>query len=470
MTILEILQNKQLRIKYFETDLMLFILYHFWESVWYPFSKYHKMYIKSLAMRKHVFNKTFRKRWATVILKYFIIWCIVYRKFKYIVFYSADRKSSSAKLFDIGMQLQTNKRLIEDYWQLYFDEDYGKQSKKKTQNLFITENNVKVESMSIKSSLRWSIYGIPWEWEFRPDLVVFDDIDTNLNTKSVSIITDNFRMLTEEIIWAMWDDPQVVFLWNTIRSDWVVPRVEKEFSERDQYIIPIFEKKTGKLTRPERYTRTNEEWKESVQKLRKQYTKTARITNFLLESYDWENMIDRSRIQYTNKYPKRFDRICIWDDPAISLKTKSDRHALVVVGRKWDDYYVLDSIVFKGKEKSQQNTIKATHNLYKKRKANAINFESVWFQSRDADELKKLWCAVNLIKPHRDKITRMRNILEYPLEKWHVYFLPDAEAVARELLTFPNWDHDDAVDALVYAMLWSRWRRSSNVILVDTYI
>lgn len=151
---LQKLRDPSVRKKYFEKDLMAFILWYFPESVTYAFSDYHKMYIRSLELGHNTFNKTFRKWGATVLAKYFIIWVIVYKKFRYIVYVSADKNSSSAKLFDIAIQLQTNRRLVADYGQLYFDDDYSKGNKKKTQNLFITENSIKVQSMSIKTSLR----------------------------------------------------------------------------------------------------------------------------------------------------------------------------------------------------------------------------------------------------------------------------------------------------------------------------
>lgn len=164
---------------------------------------------------------------------------------------------------------------------------------------------------------------------------------------------------------------------NTIRSDGVVPRVQRDFKRWDQYVVPLFNRKTGELTRPERYTRTNEEGKDRIQDLRENYTKTSWMTNFLLRPYDGENMVERGWIKFVDKRPKRFDWVCVGDDPAISMNNHTDRHALVVVGKKGDDYYVLDCAILKGKEKSQKNTTQTTYNLYKKWKANVINFESV---------------------------------------------------------------------------------------------
>lgn len=51
-----------------------------------------------------------------------------------------------------------------------------------------------------------------------------------------------------------------------------------------------------------------------------------------------------------------------------------------------------------------------------------------------------------------------------------MFFLPDAEEVARELMTFPNGEYDDSIDALVYAVMGTKGRRSRDVLFIDTYI
>ena len=63
-----------------------------------------------------------------------------------------------------------------------------------------------------------------------------------------------------------------------------------------------------------------------------------------------------------------------------------------------------------------------------------------------------MWMAVQEEKTTKDKTTRLmeKQIL---FEDHRVYFYPWAtDDLVDELITFPNWEHDDRIDSLLFAL------------------
>ena len=59
--------------------------------------------------------------------------------------------------------------------------------------------------------------------------------------------------------------------------------------------------------------------------------------------------------------------------------------------------------------------------------------------------------AVQVINASKDKMTRLME-QEGRFARGEVYFLPGTEAAQDQLANFPNAEHDDMVDAIVYGI------------------
>jgi predicted phage terminase large subunit-like protein len=140
-------------------------------------------------------------------------------------------------------------------------------------------------------------------------------------------------------------------------------------------------------------------------------------------------------------------------DLAISKSETADYTAIVVVGYDPESgrRYVVD--VWRGKV-SFHEVVDTVKQYAAKWKPQRINIEAVQYQVAVVQELlRKTSLPVKAIKPDRDKVTRFHAVLARyeQLLVTHVTNLdPHFE---RELLSFPISDHDDMVDALVYAEL-----------------
>jgi len=138
-------------------------------------------------------------------------------------------------------------------------------------------------------------------------------------------------------------------------------------------------------------------------------------------------------------------------DLAISTKSGADYTAIAVVSKCPDTgtVYVLDMVRFRS---SFNDMIKSIKSMADKWKPAMINIEQVQYQAAVVQELiRSTDLPVRGVRPDKDKVTRFLPLLtRYEQGKViHDSSLP--LYFTDELLSFPQGEHDDCVDALVYA-------------------
>ena len=135
-------------------------------------------------------------------------------------------------------------------------------------------------------------------------------------------------------------------------------------------------------------------------------------------------------------------------DLAISQKQSADYTAIVVVEREGDVDYVVHA------ERGRwtfRETLERIRDVA--RFAAVVAIEAVQYQAAVVEELvRTTTLPVVPVRPDRDKVTRFLPVLTR-IEHGALRFSPALPAwFFEELLSFPETDHDDAVDALVYAV------------------
>lgn len=447
MSLSKILDKQNTRITYLEKDLFTFGVYYFTDIFRSKSPSFHKQWCKDMMTDKHIELIWFRESWKTVWAMIKILHNIVYKKKRFMMFYCYDKKKATSRLYDTVVQLQTNRKLINDFWELFPSkrEDKDDWSQKKSIPDFITKNKIKVKASSIWESPRWEMYFAP-DWSFRPDYIILDDIDVDKSVSNVEIIEKNYLWLKGELMGGMSEDCQILFLGNIIKSDGIVPRFEKDYKENENWIIrrkAVVE--NNEITWSERYT-----W-ESLEKKKKMLWEISYNQNMLLIPYSWgDTIIKRHHIQYREE--SWFKRIIVAVDPAISEKTKSDKFAIVVTWQKDDCFYVLESIELSWEQKDPFKATQVVKSLYDKWKANVVIVETVAFQQVMQKLFMNSWMATKETKPHRDKITRLME-KQWLFEQGKIFFSSDGtNDLVTQLIDFPNVLHDDLVDAFVYSI------------------
>jgi predicted phage terminase large subunit-like protein len=149
--------------------------------------------------------------------------------------------------------------------------------------------------------------------------------------------------------------------------------------------------------------------------------------------------------------PARGDlEVSVGVDLAISTKEGADWTAAVALGRdRKGELWVLDVARVRAPFHAVLEFIKA---MSAKWNPQVIAVEQVQYQAAVVTELLR---TTNLpvvgVRPDRDKVTRFTGI-QARFEQGMVWLSPDLPGeFSRELLGFPVADHDDMVDALVYA-------------------
>ena len=453
----------------FWIDFFHFCNYYFREYYSFDTPKALMQYYRELNKWKNVFFEGFRGCAKTTIAQMYVIRNILYKKKRNIMRYSQTIDNAQENLTYIANSLINDgwigERICMDYGNLYYPENITRNGlkKQKTLSKFITENNVYVRAMSLGTSPRWKNYTAP-DGKFRPDLLIFDDVDTVASTQSRRIIDKNFDFLLWEVLGGV-NNAQIIFLGNTIYEDGLVPRFREHVkNSKDWEVIRLPIKVNNEIVW-NRFVETDEEAKSlnewitgsnrkyiSLESEKRRLWSISYNQNYLLIPYSkGEHIITRDMIQYSD-YSWPFDKIQIGVDPAISEKEGTDRFWIAVVWFKGDKRYILESIGLEGQEKNPKRASEIVRQLYIKYKANRVIVETVAFQQIMKQIFRELWMATEETKTHKDKVTRLmeKQIL---FEDKRIYFKPETTTeLVNELLEFPDWEHDDYLDSLIISL------------------
>ncbi len=191
-----------LRIAILEQEPMYFALYYFPEYFAFKIPDFHAdLYLDCKRLTDGSFDEImwciFRDGAKTSIAKIALLcWCICFKKKKNIKWDSYEDKSGESSLFDVTVALQTNRRLINDFGQLYHKKPsktaFSEAKMKRIKN-FKTENGVTVSAVTTQQSLRASNL----QGEERTDLYIVDDFENNKTKESITITANIIQHLNE---------------------------------------------------------------------------------------------------------------------------------------------------------------------------------------------------------------------------------------------------------------------------------
>lgn len=241
-----------------ERSFACFCLYYFSDFFIYALAEFHwQMILEIEAFTrgeiKFLMWIMFRESAKTSFAKMYVIYCIAYRKKRFINYDSYDKANSEAALFDVASWLQTNRRIIADFGQLFVEDRSSKQATMKRISEFVTTNKVKVKAYSTQESTRGRIFD-----RFRPDLYIVDDFETEITAKSAPV-TQKIIAHIDGMKSGIATDGQVIFLGNLISETGSVATLIHESKENPDawhyHRVDVEEK--GKIMWPDKYVWTN---------------------------------------------------------------------------------------------------------------------------------------------------------------------------------------------------------------------
>jgi hypothetical protein len=198
----------------------------------------------------------YRESAKTTVAKWHATWNAVNGFKKYINFDSIEKENAENALFDIAVQFQSNKRIIHDYGQLYYESGGRRRSTMKRIGSFVLANAVKFEAFSTQESVRGRVYQTP-EFSARPDAFYLDDIESVKTRRSAARTREVIDHL-DELLAGLDPTASVMFLCNYISDSGVVQYVLDKAKNNPKFRVHrVDAEEKGEPTWPEKYAKTD---------------------------------------------------------------------------------------------------------------------------------------------------------------------------------------------------------------------
>lgn len=458
-----VINGKQEERKYLcSKDFSLFFCYYFTEYIKQKFAPFHYEMFDDLndLMNDEIRELAwimFRESAKTSFAKIFLLWLICHKKRSYINVDSFDKENSERILFDIVVELQTNKLLISDYGQLFNSKRNQEEATQKRVSNFITNNDVRVEAHSTQESVRGRIHG-----NQRPDFLLLDDFETN-KTKDSKAYTEQVIGHINEFKAGLDSLAKIIYLGNYITEFGSVQslfdRAKTDSGLRIRN-IPVI--KDGQPTWPDKYCLTDQEAKEtgkvSLEDKKRQLGSQVFSAEMMNEPIDAEtqeffkaNFKYKTKQEVLDKKTRKFVTI----DTALSKGADSDYTGITKNYVDTDNNWHISAKRYKINSKTLIDLIFQFHDE---------GFEKIGIEQTAYSEAIEPFfleeCKVRNKYPYVIplkhggvmKETRIRGLIPR-YEAGTIYHIEnECEDLEDELLRFPKAIHDDVSDSTAYQL------------------
>lgn len=383
---------------------------------------------------------------STIMTVSYPIWAITgYQQKKFILILSQTQSQARQHMMNLKQELESNERLRADFGAFEEDTDqWGLQS------LVIPKYGARITVASSEQSVR----GLR-NRQFRPDLIICDDVEDLNSVKTKEGRDNTFAWFTGEIMPA--GNPEttkLIVIGNLLHDDSLLMRLKERIDEKSLlgkfYWYPLLTEDKV-ITWPGRFPTIGhiEALKQSIP------SDEAWQREFLLHIVvDQERVVHPSWIQYYEKLPTigegNFRYAVIGCDLAISQKDTADYTAMVVAlvfGRRENmRVYILSNPV---NERLTFPDQVCRAKLLSQANHNALFFiEDVGYQSALVDELKRQGMPAEGVKVYgQDKRARLAMTTQFIQNGQILFPKHGAEELISQLVNFGREKHDDLADA-----------------------
>ena len=436
----------------------LFAIYYFSNYFKYALAPYHYEMAKDLEdllagkIRECAWIM-YRESAKTTFAKLFVIWCIAYKKKKYINVDSFDKENAERILFDVAFELTNNARLLADYPTLFSKRRGIEDIKQNRINNFVTENGIRVEAHSTQESVRGRIH-----LDQRPDMLIADDIETN-KTKDSEAYTKQVRDHISEALAGMSPDGNILYLGNYITEAGNIQfLIDRALSDHKLRIRNVPVMTNGVPAWTAKYALTDVE---AEQTGKVSIEDKQRQLGSLVFSYEMMNQpIDEMMAEFKRDFMqlevedtvKRMETTCyITIDSAVSEKDSADFTGITINRISIENKWYVTTYRLKINSKELIDHIFYLKDTYS---PTFIGLEETTFtmaiQPFIEDEMRKRskFFTITPVK-HRgtNKETRIRGLIPR-WESRSVFLVGNNTELLDEMRVFPNGQHDDVLDSL----------------------
>ncbi len=390
----------------------------------------------------------------------YVIWSILFKKRNFIVIVSESDDLAADLVEFIKIEFKFNKRIIQDFGNILTEE--GEASD------FIA-NGVRIFARGRKQMVR----GFRFR-QYRPDLIVLDDIEKDETAESPSVVLKTLKVITDGIYPSLAPFGSLFIIGTIIRKRSVLGTIllhnEEPYTSWKRKIYRAIEYKNGKESSlwEERFPLSAlKEIKEKIGTLafNREYMNNPQDDEVAVFKEEWFR--EYSDIDITRL------RKAMFIDASATDKKKSDYKAIITIGldRERMIYYVLDAWI---KRASIDAMLQATYTKYQEFLPEVVGVEANGFQSllaREYDFLAKekgFYLPLRLIAHTTSKESRIERISPL-VERGKILFCrqnSDQRLLIEQMIYFPSTVvNDDGPDCLEGAI-----SLLENLIFEDNFI
>lgn len=418
----------------------------------------------------------------------FPIWCALYKKKKFIVVFSAS-SAMAIKIFEsLKNELESNEYLLED-----FKDVKGTIWK-------VDEVHLKNGCVIMARGSGGAVRGIRYK-NYRPDLVILDDIEDDEEVKSPEQRRKKKDWFDRAVSYLGDEKTDITIIGTILHYDSLLNNIFKKGRFKTKKYKGIIKWSNSKLWEKWQEIITNLEDERREEKAKDFFKKhkqemlagTQVIWPERISYYDYQLQIvdtgilafnceiqneplDETNAWILDKDFHYYDdkdlpdlKECVVKaalDPSLGKSDKADPSAIVTIAQDKNGYlYVVES---DAKIRRPSQIIQDLIEKQKRFNYQEVYVEAVQFQDLLADDLRKesakAGVYINVVtepKPTGDKETRIKS-LEPMIRNGYVKFGKNQQSLIQELIFLGMWKHDDQADALHMAVQLFTQRQSQS--------
>jgi len=399
-------------------------------------------YIRETEKLEGLVNCWPREHAKTTIAEAYILWNAIFKKEKVQLIIASSKEMAQGILENIKSDVEEGVYLYEDFGEL-------KGEKWKNDEIELSNGSV-IIAKGIDSSFRGLRKGAE-----RPSLILLDDVMKDETVYSPTIREKIYRKFKRAVL-PLSRDAFIIVTNTILHNDDLPSRLLREIEEgklkdwaglRFEAITPKGEPLWPSHWPLEKLLKKKEELGSIA--FAQEYLNRPMSDEDRLFKEEWVVYYEDSELP-----PGEELQISVGVDPATG-KTHGDYSAIVVVGKgKNGIIYVLETYI---KKVSPQKFMDVLFDVYRRWEPKVIVFEEVAFQEvykkfvLEEGSKRGIHLPIKGVKPKGSKELRASKLSPL-VENGLIKFKRNQRELIEQLLSFPRGSHDDAVDALVYAV------------------
>ena len=390
----------------------------------------------------------------------------------FIVIISESQAQSINFLSRIKHHLTHSKNFIEMFG------DFGPNTAKRwTNNDIVLSNGTRVIAVGTGQRVRGFIEG-----DTRPNLIIVDDYESELNAATPEARAKNRKWITEAVIPSLSDDGRIVMIGTVISEDCFL------YWAKDS---PSWKVKWFAITDDEGDSIWEERFPMSrIHDIKAEFESVGNLNGFYQEYMNEAQSPDNApfKPEYIKLHHFSFKRIngqnCLVRiidgeeeqkpvevycgiDPASSLSARSDFFVIATIALdNAGNKYIVD--IFRDKINPADQPDKIIE-IWKKYRPKRMKIETTGYQEALRASVRKIMLDQNLyipglekgVKPRTRKSERLLSLVA-PLAKGEFFFRTQDLIPQQEFLSYPRGKHDDVLDAVYYALDGAKQCRIKN--------